>query len=163
MWRKTESDWAESMPGFFFFFLNKFIYFNWRLLIYNIVVVFAIHWHEPAMGVHVSPILNPLPLPPPSSSHPSGLSQCIGFECPVSCIDLGLVIYFTYGNIHVSMLLSQIILPLPSPTEPKSLFFTSVSLLLSHIQGHCCHRSKSHIYALVYCTGVFLSGLLQSV
>ena len=52
------------------------------------------------------------------------------------------------------MLLSQIILPLPSPTEPKSLFFTSVSLLLSHIQGHCCHRSKSHIYALVYSIGV---------
>ena len=43
------------------------------------------------------------PLPPPSSSHPSGLSQCTDFECPVSCIKLGLVVYFTYGNIHVSM------------------------------------------------------------
>ena len=32
-------------------------------------------------------------LPP----HPSGLSQCTGFECSVSCIKHGLVIYFTYG------------------------------------------------------------------
>ena len=33
----------------------------------------------------------------------------------------------------VSMLFSQIIPPSPSPTESKSLFFTSVSLLLSCI------------------------------
>ena len=73
------------------------------------------------------------PLPLPSPSHPSGLSRCTGFECPVSCIELGLVIYFTYGNIHVSMLFSQIIPPSPCPTESKSLFFLSVSLLLSCI------------------------------
>ena len=30
---------------------------------------------------------------------------------------------------------SQIIPPSPSPTESKRLFYTSVSLLLSHIQG----------------------------
>ena len=51
----------------------------------------------------------------------------------------------------------------PSPTESKRLFYTSVSLLLSHIQGYCYHLSKFHIYALVYCIGVFLSGLLHSV
>jgi len=74
------------------------------------------------------------PLPPPSPSHPSGSSQCTGFECPVSCIKLRLVIYFTYGPIHDSMLLfSQIIPPLLSPTESKSLFFISVCLLLCHI------------------------------
>ena len=43
------------------------------------------------------------------------------------------VIYFTYCNIHVSMLFSQIIPPSPFPTESKSLFFTSVSLLLAGI------------------------------
>ena len=69
----------------------------------------------------------------PEPPLPSGLSQCTGFECPVSCIELGLVMSFTYGNIHVSMLFSQIIPPSPSPTESKSLFFTSVSLLLSPI------------------------------
>ena len=73
------------------------------------------------------------PLPPPSPSYPSGSSQCVSFECRVSCVELGLVICFTYGNIHVSMLLSQIVPPLPSPTESKTLFSTSVSLLLSCI------------------------------
>ena len=99
---------------------------------------------------------------PPSPSHPSGLSLYTSFECPVSCIELGLVIYFTYGNIHISMLFSQIIPPSPSPTE-KSLFFTFVSLLLSHIEGHHCYLSKFHIYVLIYCVGVSFSDLLHSV
>ena len=42
------------------------------------------------------PILNILPSP--SLSHPSLSSQCTGPECPVSCIEPGLVFYFTYGN-----------------------------------------------------------------
>ena len=88
------------------------------------------------MGVHVSP--RPEPLPPSCPSHPSGLSQCTGFECPTLCIELGLVIYFTYGNIYVSMLFFQIIPSWPSPTESKSLFFISVSLLLSCIKGFPC-------------------------
>ena len=116
-------------------------------------MVFAINWCESAMGVHVSPSWTPFP--PPSPSRPSGLSQCTDFECPVSCIELGLVICFTYDNMHVSMLFSQIIPPSPSPTESKRLFYTSVSLLLSHIQGYHYHLSKFHIYALVYCFGVF--------
>ena len=41
--------------------------------------------------------------------------------------------------------------------------YTSVSFLLSCIQGRHCHLSKFHIYVLVYCIGVFLSGLLHSV
>ena len=70
---------------------------------------------------------------PTSPSHPSGSSQCTSPEHPASCIEPGLTIYFTYDNIHVSMLFSQIIPPLPSPTDSKSLFFTSVSPLLSCI------------------------------
>ena len=103
------------------------------------------------------------PSPPPSPYHPSGSSQCTSPKHPISCIESGLAIHFIYDITHVSMRFSQIIPPLPSPTESKRLFFTSVSLLLSCIQGYHYHLSKFHIYALVYCIGVFLSGLLHSV
>ena len=122
---------------------------------------FVIHQHESTTRVHMFPSLNPLP--PPSPYHPSGLSQCTSPEQPVSCIELGLAIHFIYDIIHVSMPFSQINLPSPSPTESKRLFYTSVSLLLSRIQGYHYHLSKFHIYALVYCIGVFVSGLLHSV
>ena len=46
-------------------------------------------------------------LPPPSPSHPSGSSQCTSPEHPVSCIEPGLAICFTYDNIHVSVLFIQ--------------------------------------------------------
>ena len=54
-----------------------------------------------------------------------------------------------------SMPFSQIILPSPSPAESKSLFYTSVSLLLSRIQGYHYHLSKFHVYVLIYCICVF--------
>ena len=113
------------------------------------------------MGVHVFPIQTLLPtsLPIPSLR----AFQYTSPEHPVSCIEPGLAIYFTYDNIHVSMLFSQIIPPSPSPTESNCLFFTSVSFLLSRIEGHHYHLSKFHIYALMYCIGVFLSDLLCSV
>ena len=128
---------------------------------FTILYCFAIHQHESATGVHVFPILNPLP--PRSPHHPSGSSQCTSPKHPVSCIKPGLAIRFLYDIIPVSMPFSQIIPPSPSPTESKRLFYTSVSLLLSRIQGYRYHLSKFHIYSLVYCIGVFLSGLLHSV
>ena len=81
------------------------------------------------------------PLPPPFPYHLSGSSQCTSPKHPVSCIEPGLVIRFLYDIIHVSMLFSQIIPPSPSPTESKRLFYASVSLLLSHIQGYHYHLS----------------------
>ena len=85
---------------FFYFLFCKCVYFNWRLIIYNIVVVFAIYSHESAMGVYVFPILTLL-------SHPSGPSQCTSPEHTVSCIEPVLAIYFTYDNICVSVLFSK--------------------------------------------------------
>jgi len=100
-----------------------------------------------------SPSWTPLPLPSPY--HPSGSSQCTSPEHSVSCIKPRLVIHFIYDTTHVSMPFSQIIPPSPSPIESKRLFYTSVSLLLSCIQGYHYHLSKFHIYVFVYCIGVF--------
>ena len=83
-----------------------------------------------------------IPLPPSSPYHPSGSSQCTSPEHPVSCIEPGLAIHFTY-DIHVSMPFSQIIPPSPSPIESKRLFYTSVSLLLSHIQKAMATHSST--------------------
>ena len=104
-----------------------------------------------------------IPFPHPSPLYPSGLSQSTDFECPTSCIKLALVIYFPYSNIYVSRLFSQVIPPSPSPTQSKSLFFTSVSLLLPCIQDRHYHLSKSHIYALIYCICIALSDFLHFV
>ena len=122
---------------------------------------FAIHQHKSTTGVHVFPILNPPPTSLPIPSH-----WVIPVHQPqASCIlhqtwtdDSFLIWYYTRFNA---------ILPnhphLPSPTESKRLFYTSVFLLLSHIPGCRYHLSKFHVYTLVYCIDVFLSGLLHSV
>ena len=71
-------------------------------------MIFAIHWHESAMDLHVFPIQTPAPasLPIPS------LWVILVYQpwALVSCIRPGLVICFTIDNIHVSVLFSQIIL-----------------------------------------------------
>ena len=94
------------------------------------------------------------PLPGlPTLYHLSGSSPCTSPKHPVSCIEHRLAICFLYDIIHVSVPFSQIIPSSPSPTESKRLFYTSVSFLLSRIQGHHYHLSKFH--ALVYYIGVF--------
>ena len=45
----------------------------------------------------------------------------------------------------------------------KSVLYICLFCCLTYRAGHCYHLSKFHIYALVYCIGVFLSGLLHSV
>ena len=73
---------------------KKLIYFNWRLITLQYCSSFfhTLTWVSHGCTCVPHP---ELPLLPPSPSHPSGLSQCTSFECPVSCIELGLVIYFT--------------------------------------------------------------------
>ena len=146
--------------------MEAFIYLFFKILFLlyftlQCCIGFAIHQHESTTGVHEFTILTPLA--PPSPYHLSGSSQCTSPKHPVSCTEPRLTIHFLHDIIHVSMPFSQIIPPSPSPTESKSLFYTTVSLLLSCIQDYRYHLSKFHIYVLVYCIGVFLSGLLHSV
>ncbi len=149
-----------TKSGLELFYQRTFLfYFIFKL--YNIVLVLPnIKMNPPQTQRNTTQMKE---LPPPSPYHPSGSSQCTSPKHPVSCIEPGLATRFIHDIIHVSMPFSQIFPPSPSPTESIRLFYTSVSLLLSRIQGYCYHLSKFHIYALVYCIGVFLSGLLHSV
>jgi len=143
-----------------FLFLIFFIILFYILTL-QCCIGFAIYENESTTGIHVFPILNP---PPSSLPIPSlWIVPVHQPKHPVSCIEPGLVTHFIYDIIHVSMPFSQIIPPSPSPTESKRLFYTSVSLLLSRIQGYCYQLSKFRVYVLVYCIGVFLSGLFHSV
>ena len=90
--------------------------------------------------------------------HPSAPATSILYHA--SNLDWWLISYMTLYIFECHSPKSTHPLPL---TESKRLFYTSVSLLLSRIQGYCYHLFKLHIYALVYCIGVFLSGLLHSV
>ena len=150
---------AVLFPGvLLLLFLFLKIYF---ILLYNTVLVLPyIKMNPPRVYMSSQ---SWAPLPPFSLYHLSGSSRCTSPKHPVSYIEPRLAINFLHGIIHVSMPFSQIIPPSPSPTEFKSLFYTLVSLLLSRIWGYHYHLSIFHIYALVYCIGVFLSGLLHSV
>ena len=103
----------------FIYFCFLLIYFNWRLMTLQYCSGFC---HTLTWIRHGGTCV-PHPEAPPTflPSHPSGSSQCTGLERPVSCIEPGLAICFTYGNAHVSLLFSQIIPLFPSPTESKSL------------------------------------------
>ena len=88
-----------------------------------------------------------IPLGHPSTPAPSILYQALNLDKR----------FISYLILHVFQCHSpKSSHPLPL-SESKSPFYTSVSLLLSRIQGYSYHLSKFHIYVLVYCIGVFLS------
>ena len=136
-------------------------FFNFIFKLYIIVLVLPNNKMNPPQVYMCSPSWTLLH--PPSPHRPSGSSQCTSPKHPVSCIEPGLASSFIHDILHVSMPFSQIFPPSPSPIESIRLFYISVSLLLSRTQGYCYHLSKFHIYALLYCIGVFPSGLLHSV
>ena len=142
---------------FLFFWIFAFAFLSFFLFVFTLqyCIGFAIHQHESAMGIHMFPILKspPTSLPVPSL-----------WVIPVHQPQASCIMHQTWtGNSFHTWYYTYFIPPSPSPTESKRLFYTSVSLLLSRILGYYYHLSKFYIYALVYCIGVFLSGLLHSV
>ena len=99
-------------------------------LLYNIVVVFAIHWHESAMGVHVSPILNPLPPPHPipqgcpSAPALGALFHASNLDCwSISHMEIYTFQCFLSNNPTVTF----------SHRVQKSVLYICVSFAVSHI------------------------------
>ena len=104
--------------------------FNWRLITlqYCSGLCHTLTW--------ISHGCTCVPLPEPPSHlppHPIPQGQCTSPEHPVSCIEPGLVIYYTHDNIHDSMLFSQIIPPSLSPRVQKSVLYICVSFAVLHI------------------------------
>ena len=152
----------EAPSTFFFLILFSFfflIFFNFILLYNTVLVLPYINIHQPQVYMS-SQSWNPSHLPPHiiSLGHPSAPAPSILY--PSSNLDWRFISYMILYMFQCHSPKSSHPLPLP---ESKSLFYTSVSLLLFLIQGYRYHLSKFHIYALVYCLGVFLSGLLHSV
>ena len=98
---------------------------------------------HPEAPSHLPP--HTIPLGHPSASAPSFLYHALNLDWR----------FISYMILYMFQCHSPKLFPPPSPTESKRLFCTSVSLLLSHIQGYRYHLSTFHIYVLVYCIGVF--------
>ena len=103
----------ERLYSLTFFFFHILFYF----LLYSIVLVLPyINMNLPRVYISSHSWTS---LPPPSSYHPSGLSQYTSPKHPVSCIEPRLAIHFLHDIIHISMPFSQIIPPIPLPQSPK--------------------------------------------
>ena len=145
----------SSILFFFFFPFFLILFFNFKILYWFCHISTCI-CHRYTWVPHPEPssLLPPHTIP---LGHPSAPAPSIHLA---SNLDWRLVSYMILYMFQCHSPKSSHPLPLP---ESKRLFYTSVFLLLSCIQSYCYHLSKFHIYALVYCIGVFLSGLLHSV
>ena len=119
------------LPIVFLFVLFCF-YFNWRLITLQYCGGFChtFTWisHGCTCVPHPEPSFH-LPPHPIPQGHPS--APILSTLSHASNLDWRSISHIII--LHISVLFFQIIPPLPSPTKSKSLFFTSVSLLLSRI------------------------------
>ena len=157
---------CSSCEEFFecYFYANCFLLFNFFLILFlNFTILYWFcqiskwirHRYTCVPHPERSSLLPPHTLP---LGHPIAPAQASSIVHRTWTGNLFHTWYYTCFNAILPNLPT-----LSSPTESIRLFYTSVSLLLSRIQGYCYHLSKFHIYVLVYCIGVFLSGLLHSV
>ena len=138
--------------GYFYYFFFSFIY----LFTLQYCIGFAIRHGctcvpHPECPSHLP--AHPIPLGNPSAPALSTLSHALNLDWRfVSHV----IIYLFQCHSPISSH------PRPLAESPKDCSI-HLCLLLSHIQGYRYHLSKFHIYALVYCIGVLLSGLLHFV
>ena len=131
-----------------FFFLIIIIIFYFTILYWfchTLTWIHHGHTHvpHPEAPSHLPPHTIPL-------GHPSAPAPSILY--PASNLDWWFISYMILYMFQCHSPNSSH--PLPLPQSPR-LFYTSVSLLLSRIQGYHYHLSKFHIYALVYCMMFF--------
>ena len=108
----------------FIFFFNLFLVGGY--LLYNIVMVSAIHQHESGIGIHMfSPFWTSLL--PPTPSHPLGCHRALYLSSLHDTTNFQWLSDCTHGNVYVSVLLSQSVPPSPFPTVSTSLFSMSAS------------------------------------
>ena len=149
--------------GILFFFFVRILFFLLLLLLFSYFTILYWFCHTSTCirhGCTRIPHLEPPSHLPPHTiplGHPSAPAP--SFLYPASNLDWRFVSHMIPYMFQCHSPKSS---PAP-PTESKRLFYTSVSLLLSCIQGCRYHLSKFHIHVLVYCIGVFPSGLLHSV
>ena len=134
------------------------LFFNFTILYWFCQISKWIH-HRYTCVPHSEPssLLPPHTIP---LGHPSAPDRSILY--PALNLDWWLVSYMILYMFQChSLKLSH---PLSLPQSPKDCsIHQCLFCCLVYRQGYCYHLSKFHIYALVYCIGVFLSGLLHSV
>ena len=84
---------------------------------------------------------HPIPMGHPSAPAPRFLYPALNLDWR----------FISYMILYMFQCHSPKSSPPAPPTESKRLFYTSVSLLLSCIQGYHYHLCKVPIYSLVYC------------
>ena len=150
--------WTSPLSHVFFFFF--FLIFIFTLFYFTILCWFChtltwIHHGCTCVSKHEPP--SHLPPHIISLDHPGEPAPRILY--PALNVDWRFVSYMIVYMFQCHSPKSSHPLPLPQSPKVRS---THLCLLLFRIQGHHYHLSKFHIYVLVYCIGVFLSGLLHA-
>ena len=112
------------------------------------MLVSAIHQHESATGIHMSPP-SWIPLPSPAPSHLLRLSQSTGLSllCHTAKSHLLSVLHMV---IYMFPHYSQFVPPFPSSIVCTSLFSMYASPLLSCKWVHWYQLSRFHMHVLIY-------------